>query len=695
MTGYGDSQRATDCGWLRLVLIGLWLSVLLAAFDVLCGSVLFGGGETSLRMVVVELASSTLVFGVLYAVGVVVMVGVPGGLGLLSPVRTLPWLLLGLTLVVVLGAVHGMLYRQPFVRSLPALHELGRVYIDIPLVALAGMFCLAMGPRLLAGWRAASLELRVLLGLPVVLVAGVLGVRLWGAGDLGGATAGWWGGLLGGTAVVLWMVFRARRPGTLTAGYGLGVSALVVAGLVWAFAPPAGVGDVEVVGAGEPPIRHVILVTSDAMRADALGAYAPQTAPPTPHLERLWRQSVVFESAISPAPWTLPAFASIMTGLSPMVHGAVRLDSRVPDAPRLAGCLAAAGYVTGALGSNPVLRAASNMHQGFTSYDMYPKSFGRSFGAKLIRRALPEEYCPTEATTTHLTDLAIRWIDAHHEGPFFFWLHYFDPHMPLEPPAAYLPDGPAPRRIGNKFHDAVGVRAGHFRPSEEEVAWLRALYDAEVRYVDDQFGRLLAHLEALGIYEEALIIFSSDHGEEFLEHGGFEHGHCVYDEVLRVPLLVKLPRQRKTIWVSRPVSSESIMPTVLELCGVGYDADALSASSLVPLWGGEPERFAGGPIVSTGCSLYEEQTAIRFGELKYIERALTKRQELFNMVADPAERLSLAALQPDAVAEARSLLELHGVRSEEILARLGEQGERVAELDEATLARLRSLGYIE
>jgi choline-sulfatase len=228
---------------------------------------------------------------------------------------------------------------------------------------------------------------------------------------------------------------------------------------------------------------------------------------------------------------------------------------------------------------------------------------------------------------------------------------------------------------------------------------VRGLYDGEVRHVDANIGRVIARLKSLGIYDQTLIVFTSDHGEEFWEHGRFEHGHSVYEELLHVPLLVKLPGSSRTARVARPVTTTSVTPTMLDLCGIPFDADALSARSLRPAL----QRASGGatapdqcdPLVSTGCAYYENQVAIRVGDLKYIRRLLSGREELYDLSADPGERISLMANRPDAIEECSRLLDRHRARCAELRERYGIARQADADLSEALLQDLRSLGYAE
>jgi arylsulfatase A-like enzyme len=439
--------------------------------------------------------------------------------------------------------------------------------------------------------------------------------------------------------------------------------------------------------AGARP-RHVILLTVDTLRADALG---PVSGGPsdTPNIDALATDSVVFDNARSPAPWTKPAVVSILTGLSPVVHEIMRGPTLVPDElATLPEFLQGAGYRTGAVGENPFLHARYNFDQGFDRYRMFPKMLGRSFGGRLVRylgMAFP--------STSDLTDIAIEWIDANADDPFFLWLHYFDPHPPYAPPAAYLTRS-GPPSIGNSFGDTSGVRAGAVNLDGAERDWVEELYLAEVQYVDDNVGRFLDHLRESGVYDDSLIIFSSDHGEEFWEHGGFEHGHSLYDEVIKVPLMIKLPGQRETGSRRAHVSTESIMPTILDLLELEAEDAAFSAASLA--WAWEPDRAEPmTPVISTGLRYFEDRIAVIFRDMKQIHWLVSGRDQLFDLDQDPGETSSIADANPELIDEAQNLVTRHEALSLQIRQLLGLPTTGEGVLDPALLEQLRALGYIQ
>ena len=414
-------------------------------------------------------------------------------------------------------------------------------------------------------------------------------------------------------SVALMRRFRPRIP----VGRGLGAfAALILASALVAGAEAKRTGEPSQPAGVSQPVRHVILITVDTLRADALSAY-DRDAAPTPYIDQMARDGLMFTKALSPAPWTLPAMASIMTGVSPSVHGAIKRDSRLSDnAKTLAEYMREAGYRTAATGDNSLLKPAHNLTQGFEDYNFFPKrSMGGSFGAVLLetrRRFQPE------VSTEGLTDLFADGVRANRKNDFFLWFHYYDPHGPYAPPPRFLPEESPEPGVGTHFDRSKEVRGGQFVPSLQERDWIRKLYESEVRYVDQSIGKLLVILDRLELYRDSLIIFTSDHGEEFWEHAGLGHGHSLHDELLWVPLIIKLPQEASRGQISTPVDTTSLTPTVLELCGISYRADGFSAGSLVSLWDEGLEPYRAQPIVGTGLLYFEDRESIVFGDMKYV-----------------------------------------------------------------------------
>lgn len=440
-------------------------------------------------------------------------------------------------------------------------------------------------------------------------------------------------------------------------------------------------------------IKHVILIIVDTLRADAVSCYN-NSHDLTPNIDAMARDSIVFKQAFSAGPWTLPSVGSIMTGLSPMVHLATRLPTQLPSAcDTLAERLVNNGYHTAAIGDNAILGPISNIDQGFVEYTFYPRKTGTSLFERLVTTICPG-ILSAQASTEELTNMALSWIDANHNKDFFFWLHYFDPHMEYRPPEQYLPDATPPKRIGNAFADFNAVRTGHFYPNRTERQWIRALYNSEVRYVDDNIGRVLQRLKELGIYDDALIIFTSDHGEEFWEHNGLEHGHTLYNELLAVPLIVKLPGGVLHKIIDEPVTCTSITPTILDLCGIDYQDEHFSAGSLVSFWASPERAPLPQPLVATGLYYYSKRAAVLFDQFKYIRNLETGREELYDIEQDPAELSDISHSTPEKVQQARALLQRHEEQSQKLREYYHITSPQSTELDLETLRHLRGIGYV-
>lgn len=446
--------------------------------------------------------------------------------------------------------------------------------------------------------------------------------------------------------------------------------------------------------ASRPP--RIILISADTLRRDHVSCYA-NAATATPHLERLCRDSVVFDAARVASPWTLPTFASIMTGVSPLVHRATRTTSMVPAAlPRLAQVLEESGYRTRAVVANNFLRPERKLSQGFQDYTFFlPRwNLASAAGRRVWARLFPE-LLPVDGSTDDLTDTALRILQEDRDVPLFLWLHYLDPHMPYTPPQRYLDGTQAPPTMPNFFAKRKGeeIRAGFLVPDQRERAWIRTLYAAEVRYVDDNVGRVLDTLRRLGLYDDSLIVFTSDHGEEFWEHGGFEHGHTLYDELLRVPLIVKPPQSHASKRVDLPVPSQDLAATILDVAGI-RNAAFPTAASLQRFWQPFADRSGNFLPLATGPAFYEDRVAVVFDGYKFIRWRISGHEELYQLQGDPREQQSLAAAAPDVLSRARRLIQDAEADAARVRERCGltEAGE-TATVDAATREQLRQLGY--
>jgi arylsulfatase A-like enzyme len=438
-----------------------------------------------------------------------------------------------------------------------------------------------------------------------------------------------------------------------------------------------------------PPPINVLLITIDCLRPDHTSVYGYER-PTTPHLDDLAGEGVRFTQAISQGPCTRVSFAAMFSSTYPaMCGGFLRLS---PQRTVLAEILREAGYCTVAFGSNPYLSPIYGYDKGFEIFDdsLVPwiqshqhrplKYLNRFF--VVARWLLP--YLPASA----LTAKAVRFLHRHRPaGPWFLWLHYMDVHDPYRPP----------RRHAARFRSAgrpvLSDRAlwqkALSQPeeiSENERQHLINLYDTEISFADEQIGRLLMQLRRLGSLDSTLIIVTADHGEEFGEHGQFSHRFKLYDELLRVPLIMRLPaRLPAGQVVTAQVRLLDLLPTILGLLNV--DKGPFEGASLLPLVAGHEKT----PRIAISETQPETGLyAIRQDGWKLILNVHTGAMELYNLRQDPRETTNCTNTAPLMASKLEAQLRSHLQRTE---ANPSSQAE--IEVDHLTLDRLRALGYVE
>ena len=382
--------------------------------------------------------------------------------------------------------------------------------------------------------------------------------------------------------------------------------------------------------------RLVLLISVDTLRADALGVYGA-ARPTSPRLDALASRGVVFEWAFSPSPWTLPSHRTLLTGLQPLSHGSViaqrhRLRS---DLTTLGEHLQREGFATVGIHGGGFVSPAYGFAEGFDRFVEIPEA----------RDAVDE---------------AIRVVDARRDQDLFLFLHNYHVHSPYREDLPSLDAlGPRYRELRAELGDAVdpnelGAHDHLFRQnaakaplSGPKLEMVELLYQAGVRAIDGQLGRLLDALEQGGRLDEAVIVVTSDHGEAFGEHGLFLHSNTVYAEELRVPLLVIGPDVPAGRRVETTVGSADVLPTMLELLGVPVP-EGLEGRSLVGAWnpeaGATPARVSGSHLSDRSAQLYAID-----GETKYIVGGPQPREELFDLAQDRADLDDVAAARPERI----------------------------------------------
>jgi arylsulfatase A-like enzyme len=442
-----------------------------------------------------------------------------------------------------------------------------------------------------------------------------------------------------------------REGGTLSAP----------SGLVLAVADPT-IHDLDAYGS----TKGIVLISIDTLRRDHVGAYGYPKAT-TPRLDSLAREGLLCEDAVSTSSWTLPAHLSLLTSADPAAHGGVDMQHGFNHRlPTLAATLKKAGFATEAITSHLYVSSVYGADDGFDRMDFHQD-----------RKA---------------TDVAVRAtdvLDRVGDRPFFLFLHFYDPHWHYDPPEAT-------RRLftTGEYHGTITGRWQDFRDrtradtSAEDLDQLRALYDGEIRYTDDEIGRVLDHLKTRGLDRGTLVVVTSDHGEEFLEHGGFEHQKTLYEEVIRIPLLVSGPGvapRREPL----PVSLLDVMPTILAWARVDplapLQGKSLLASPADRETYGETDHGSGGTR-----RLFLRAGAGRWKTILTFDRATEKLrgEEWFELGADPGETSSV----PPRAEVAQAVRDRLVARWRE--ARGRGVGAPSVELTAEQKERLRALGYV-
>ncbi len=449
---------------------------------------------------------------------------------------------------------------------------------------------------------------------------------------------------------------------------------------------------------------NVLLVALDTLRADHLGAYG-YSRNTSPNIDELAKQGVVFEQAISQAPWTAASFASLFTGLYPSVHG---LDGGVSWGPgqssagglpfavqktlptsqlTLAEMLRRSGYQTAGFVSNVYVNSIFGFSQGFQVYDDDHEDYSKNVGGAKRRG---------NKTNANV----FKWLDGGPTEPFFLFVHYNDVHWPYNPPAPYGEEwvadyeGELTPEKTTTVVERQGKQVDDLSP--EDLAYLIGLYDGEIAYTDSLVASLLERVRGLDLERDLLIVVTSDHGEEFLEHGSTSHGYTLFEEQVHVPLIVHYPSRLKPLRVPAQVRHIDVLPTLLEWAGVEELPPGVQGQSLVALAEG---RTTSGPGVAISEATYVgERKALRRADgLKLIRSLTGDPDQLFDLQKDPGEQENLLAAgeaPPDPLVDelADWLLTSKEIRE----GLFGDEGvPQEVVLDTQTRDQLEALGYIQ
>ena len=425
-----------------------------------------------------------------------------------------------------------------------------------------------------------------------------------------------------------------------------------------------------------PEAPNVIVLLADTLRADHLGhqGYARATSP---GIDALAAESVVFERHTAHASRTGPSVATLITGLHQRSHGVVNplthFDAKgtLGDAQlTLAEILSENGYTCAGFTANTNVSERFGFAQGYQHYELL-----RWRPADEINRA------------------ALAWLDRWQGStPLCLYVHYVDPHSPYEAPAEFVKEFVAPDYAGaltGNHRQLDKVVAGAIEVDPADVEQLRALYDAEIRFLDEQLAKLLGELERRGLLENAVVVFLSDHGEEIHDHGSMLHGYTLFEEQLRIPLLIRAPgvSPRRVARLSRQID---VLPTILELLDIPRP-EGVQGESMLPWMRGEASPGPEPPVFAEASLRAVKTVQLRSyteDDWKLIETLVPeKRLQLFDLEKDPGEQRDRSESEPERAAR---MLE----RMNQLRASLPVGRGQTVELTDEEAAELRALGYL-
>ena len=479
-------------------------------------------------------------------------------------------------------------------------------------------------------------------------------------------------------------------------------------------------------GAVEPGNRrNVILIVLDTLRRDRLSCY-DYSRPTTPNIDRLAERGVLFRNAYSSSCWTPPAHSSLFTGDYPSKTGVLGGIRAIPQENRtLAEILDDEGYLTLSVVANSMISGAFGYGQGFRVYDeLYDVESGYKNAAFFLRnsllygwlqnerRALPlvriltalivrqktaALFVGSELDAQHVNERVFHWLDLVPEDrPFFLFINYIDVHSPYDPPDSLAEE--AGERYtgwirgleGYELMDTVHRVEEEFRQgdtsADADAAYLSDLYDGELVYLDREVGELLAGLAERQRMDNTLLVITSDHGEQFGEHGLMEHRNSLYQELVRIPLLFYDPGRLSPETIPSMVSLSDVPVTLLDLLGVPAP-EGVQGRSLLPLLAGERQEAAERPIITE----WRDSKSSIEGGWKYIRSADSETEELYQLEEDPHETRNRIEEAPRVLVE-----HLEGTLDEWMASfePVTPSGEEVR-MNDMLRPRLRARGYLD
>ena len=440
--------------------------------------------------------------------------------------------------------------------------------------------------------------------------------------------------------------------------------------------------------------NNLIVISIDTLRADMLSCYG-YDRPTSPAIDGVAQEGVLFEDVSATSPWTLPSHASIFTGLYPNRHGVKSRRQSLPDnVVTLAQLFSNHGFATSAIVNFPYLGERYGLQRGFQHFE-YLKPTARLRRPSRIRQHAEE------------------WLSAHSKEPFFLFVHFFDVHSSYRSLRKWEKQFVRPSKsyADGSSGQLMRFRSGKYSMSDLDAPHLIDLYVAGIRQIDRQISKLLEFLDSKQLTEHTVVVITSDHGEEFFEHGSVLHGRTQFREVLSVPLILRGPGIPPGRRISEPVSLVDIAPTLVSLFGLRTDV-SFDGVDLGPYWNeqngneqngkeqkrkeqngkeqkaeAKPDRFLFGEAAAHKMGRDDITRSVRFGRYKLILNEETSEAHLYDLETDPAETVDISQ-------GASKIFEL-------LMKRLGDfmnveaiEGEELPPITSEEARLLKAMGYV-
>mgnify|MGYP000748955480 CR=1 FL=1 len=466
---------------------------------------------------------------------------------------------------------------------------------------------------------------------------------------------------------------------------------------------------------------NILLISVDTLRADHLSCYGYPTNT-SPHIDQLASENVLFDQAYATAGWTPPSHASMFTGLYPSEHGVVNNNQLVESIPTIAQILYDDGYHTGGFVNNSQVGQLVGFDRGHETFiEVWKGHQSNNVFEKAVRYLNRQTHKLTgkyDKGAKQTNRLALRWLDRYSKGkkPFYLFLHYIEPHNPLNPHREHwnkqatscFRSGINWKKIQKMAENPLRFYTDECTLNREETDYLISLYDGEIFYVDQIIGEVINYLKMNKLYENTMIIITSDHGEHFGEKGNFSHVSSLYQPIIHIPLVVKFPYllgENKKI--SRKVQLVDILPTILDTAGVQIPSqchisgvnlrEAINNATpfrnhIIAEWEGRIPFFI---LNELGCDESDERVS-RFNHKIYTIIGDSHKfimsedkEELYDIVSDPLEANDLIQEDPDTAKRLKInlLTWLDKKNSREI-------HHKPSIVDEEIIRNLKSLGYV-